>query len=431
MTRGGVGAATGAILALVLASSAWGYGYLDLGIGPGVFQGSARSAGMGEVGIVGERGPLGVALNPAFAAVSRDPQIALTYRGVSIKEDWAFPAYDSFDALLGYNTYSANSNAYHDFGYGVVSGEIGVAEGVSVGLALSTAYDFRYDYAEQAIDRTSTAQPPDRTIARDWIEASGEIKSLSVGIARPVNDKVRLGVGCDYLFGEHEVESAVSFTDPTKVPWASGTAETSSTFRAGGLEGVRFSAGALIDLYQRFSVGATYRTRAQLGGDLTAGVPGPDSIIVSPSDVVRLPASFAVGVSFKPRNELATVIEGNLIYTRWSDATDPTGLGAAPNDTYEWHLGVEHVFYNQRPLRFGFLYRPSPTDKETAEPAVTAGTGFAVEGFDIDLAAKVGWRQYRWADLFSDELVGAKRRQGTDRVTETTMGATVSITRRF
>jgi hypothetical protein len=429
MTRGGMGAATGAILALVLASSAWGYGYLDLGIGPGVFQGSARSAGMGEIGIVSERGPMGVALNPALVASER--QAALTYRGISVKEDWAFPAYDSFDALLGYNTYSANSNAYHDLAAGAALGAFEQALGISVGLALGTAYDFDYDYAEQVIDRTSTAQPPDRTIARDWIEGSGELTSLSVGLARSASDKVRLGVGLDYLYGDQAVGIAVFFADPAKVPWASGTPETASVFLAEDLTGVRFSLGALAELHRRVSLAATYRTQCELDGNLAASVPGPDSILVSPSALIRLPASLAIGVSYKPMNELATVVEGNLIYTRWSDATNPTGIGPKPDDTYEWHIGVEHVFYNQRPLRFGFLYRPSPKDKETAESAVTAGTGFRAAGFDIDLAAKVGWKQYRWADLFPDDLFGAKRRQGADRVTETVMGATVSVTRRF
>lgn len=424
-----MGAAAGALLALALASSAWGYGYLDLGIGPGVFQGSARSAGMGEIGVVGERGPMGVALNPALAASER--QAAITYRGVSIKEDWAFPAYDSFDALLGYNTYSANSNAYHDFAAGASLGAFERALGISVGLALGTAHDFDYDYAEQVIDRTSTAQPPDRTIARDWIEGSGEITSLSVGFARPASDRVRLGVGFDYLYGEQTLGTAVFFADPAKVPWESGTPETASVFLAEDLTGIRFSLGALVELHQRVSLAATYRTKSELDGVVAASVPGPDSILVSPSADVMLPASFAVGVSYKPMNELATVVEGNVIYTRWSDATNPTGIGPTPDDTYEWHIGVEHVFYNQRPLRFGFLYRPSPKDKETAESAVTAGTGFQVSGFDIDLAAKVGWKQYRWGDLFADDLFGAKRRQGADRVTETTMGATVSITRRF
>jgi hypothetical protein len=125
------------------------------------------------------------------------------------------------------------------------------------------------------------------------------------------------------------------------------------------------------------------------------------------------------------------VIEGNVVFTAWSDVEDASRPGVKLDDVYEWHIGVEHVFYNSRPLRFGFLFRPSPSEKETSESAVTAGTGLRVSGLDIDLAAKVGWREYRSADLFSDDIFGAKPRQSTDLVKETTMGGTVSVSKRF
>jgi hypothetical protein len=120
-----------------------------------------------------------------------------------------------------------------------------------------------------------------------------------------------------------------------------------------------------------------------------------------------------------------------VVFTAWGGLKDASRPGLSLDDVYEWHIGVEHVFYNSRPLRFGFLFRPSPGDRETSESAVTAGTGLRLAGLDIDLAAKVAWREYRAADLFSDDIFGAKARQSTDLVRETTIGGIVSLSKRF
>jgi len=140
MIRKGIG---GVILALVLASSAWGYGYLDNGLGSGVFQGSARGAGMGEVGLVSDGSPLALTLNPALLAGPEVKHFALAYRLASLDETWAFPVHDSFDAVLGYNTYSANSKIYNDFAGGLASGRLEWALDACVAVALVPAYDYR------------------------------------------------------------------------------------------------------------------------------------------------------------------------------------------------------------------------------------------------------------------------------------------------
>jgi len=431
MRSGGIGA----VLALALVSSAWGYGFLGLGLGTGVFQGSARGGAMGEVGLLSEASPLAVALNPALAATLETRQITLVYRASALDENWSSPVYDSFDAILGYNTYSANSSLYHDFAGGLASGAVRQAYGASFAVALGTAYDFRYDYDEEVRDRASTAQPPDRVIARNSVRGDGQVRALSLGAGKTVYPGLALGVGMDYLFGDHEVEAGIHFLDENRIPWESGSAETSDTYAANDLGGTRFTVGASYLLGERLGFAATYKTEAELDGDFSGSEGGGFSaggafVPDAAGGKITCPASYALGVSLKPRNVLLTVIEGNLVVTRWSSLEDEAG-GAALDDTYEWHLGVEHVFYNQRPLRFGFLYRPSPADKETSEAAVTAGTGFNVVGFDIDLAAKVGWRDYREGDLFKDDIFGAKLRGSTDVVRDTNFGALVTVTRRF
>jgi hypothetical protein len=426
-----LGGAICAVVVLAAASGAWAYGYYDLGLGTAVFQGSPRGAGMGEVSLLTEDSPLAATINPALLGGFASPGLILSYRAASVDETWAFPIHDSFDAFLGYSDYSYNADIYSDFAGGLASGRLGMAQDFSFAVALVPAYDFRYDYSEEIRDRNSSAQPPDRIIANNFIEGTGVIRSLSFAVGRPIAGGLALGAGLDYLFGDRSLDARIEFVDPNKIPWESSSPETSDTFEANDLTGTRLVLGAAYELSRRISVAATYRSETDLDGDISYEVGGPADVIGNPEALIKFPSSYALGVSFRPRNEMPTVIEGDVILTRWSQVPDPTGIGPEASDTYEWHIGVEHVFYNERPVRFGFFYRPSPRDKETGEAAVTAGTGFDLGGVGIDLAGRIGWREFRSPDLFSDDIYGAQLREGTDQVRETLLGATVSVSKRF
>lgn len=421
----------GAILALGLASSALGYGHLESGLGSGVSQGSARGSGMGETGLVSDTSPVALAGNPALLAGPEVKHFALAYRFASMDETWAFPVHDSFDAVLGYNTYAATSEIYSDLTGGLATGGISWARGACVGVALVPAYDFRYDFREEIRDRNSSSQPPDLLIANNFVEATGEIRSFSAGLGMPVLGGLDIGVGLDYLFGEREVKSGVIFADLTKMPWEGESPESSETFSATGLAGTRFTAGLNLALGRRVAVGASLKTKCDLDGNLDLTSIVPQDTVIRSDITLECPPVYSFGLSFRPRNELPTVIEGNVVFVGWSEVEDAANPGVSLDDVYEWHIGVEHVFYNSRPLRFGFLLRPSPSDKETSESAVTAGTGLRFGGLDIDIAAKVGWREYRAADLFSDDIFGAEARQSTDLVKETVIGGSVSVSKRF
>jgi hypothetical protein len=82
-------------------------------------------------------------------------------------------------------------------------------------------------------------------------------------------------------------------------------------------------------------------------------------------------------------------------------------------------------------VRFGFTFRPSPLDVETSEAAVTIGSGMTMAGLDIDFAVRMGWREYREFSLFDDTTFCAKERGLSDKVEDTLIGATISVTRAF
>ena len=435
MRRGGIGSV---LLIMIWVCSAWGYTALDLGVGSEVFPGSARCVGMGEVSVLCEDSPRSVVTNPALLGKLGRPVLSASYRLVSANEDWSLPVHDSFDALLGYEVYSHNWNTYHDGDIALTTGRLGMLGGVSFGFAYLPAYDFRYDFYEEVRDRSTTAVPADEIIAKGYVTGDGVIRSASFGLGKTWKERLSVGASLDYLWGDYDIKARLNEIDTLKVScWKEPVEEATDTFEASKLSGVRYRLGLAFVLNERVEVGGGFTSRADLEGDyesnsevgLMSFLPttgGPEG-----SFKMKYPEAYWLGVTFRPRNKLLTVIEGNVRYVKWTKAQNEALESLNLNDVYEWSLGIEHVFYNNRPLRFGFTYKPSPTEDETSEAAVTVGSAITVSGFDIDFAVRTGWEKYRKFSMFNDATFCARERDFSDRVSDTVVGGMVSVSRRF
>jgi hypothetical protein len=435
MRRGAIGSV---LLIMIWVCSAWGHTALDLGIGSEVFPGSARCLGMGEVSVLCEDSPRSVVTNPALLGRLGRPALSASYRLVSANEDWSLPVHDSFDALLGYEVYSHNWNTYHDGDVALASGRLEMLGGASFGFAYLPAYDFRYDFYEEVRDRSTTSVPADEIIAKGYVKGGGVIRSASLGVGKTWMERLSVGASLDYLWGDYDIRTRLNEIDTLKVPcWNRVVEETTDVFTASNLSGVRYRFGMAFVLNERVDVGAGFTSRAELEGDYesnsTNGLmwflprrDGPNG-----SFKMKYPEAYWLGVTFRPRNQLLTVIEGNVRYVKWSEAANEALDGLTLKDVYEWSLGIEHVFYNNRPLRFGFTYRPSPTEDETSEAVMTVGSAITVSGFDIDFAVRTGWERYRKFSMFDDATFCARERDFSDRVSDMVVGGMVSISRRF
>ncbi len=433
MRRGGI---QGALLILLLATSAAGYTLLDLGMGSQMFQGSAETGGMGEVTQLTESTPLSLALNPSLLARSDKLNVTGSYRFMMVEEDWALPVHDSFDALLGYEVYASNKNTYHAGDLSFSTGALPSAAGMAFGVGYIPAYDFGYYFHQEVRDRSTQSEPLDKVVADAYVESEGLIQSISFGGAGGLGERLYLGLSIDYLFGSYDQTVKLANIDPNKLPcWDDAPAETADVFSASELGGVRFRVGATYVVNKRVELAATYTGPAKLDGKYSAssgfGAYSPWTPKSDESFELEYPASVAFGISYKPRNELRTVVEGNVRYTQWSNAHNEALESMVLDNIYEWFVGVEHVFYNGSPLRFGFNYRPSPADKEAAQSSVTAGSGFDVYGLDLDFSLLVGWRKFREFSLFDDSIFCAQSREFSDMVEETFVGGQISLSKRF
>jgi hypothetical protein len=303
-----------------------------------------------------------------------------------------------------------------------------------LGLAFVPAYDFRYDFYEEVRDRSTQSVPQDRVIADTYLEGDGDLRAVTFGLAKEFHGNLCLGGSIDYLFGDYHIKARLVRSEAA----GGDEGETSDRIAASNLSGVRFRFGAAYRLSKRIEVGMDFESQCELEGDFESRSSDDDLLSFLPmagigdeTIAATYPQSYGVGLTFRPRNELLTVIEADMKYTRWSDFSNEAYDGLHLDDTYEWHVGVEHVFYNGRPVQFGFIYKPSPIDKEIGEAAVTAGSAITLSGFDIGFSAKVAWREYRHPDVFDDSLFGAQSRQLTDLVEETVFGGNISISRTF
>jgi hypothetical protein len=433
MSRGGIG---GALLILLLATSAVGYTLLDLGMGSQVFQGSAKSGGMGEVFQLTESTPLSLTLNPSLIARSDKLAAYGSYRFMMVEENWSLPVHDSFDALLGYETYAHNRNVYHDGDLSFSTGALPQAAGLAFAIGYVPAFDFNYEFHEEVRDRNSQAEPLDKLIADAFLESEGMIRSVSLGGAGGYGERFFLGLGVDYLFGDYDVTVRLANMDANKLPcWEAAPRETAEVFSASDLSGARFRVGATYVVNKRVELAATYTGSAELDGEYSSsggfGAYSPWGDGDGKSFKLKYPASAGFGISYRPRNELRTVVEADVRFTQWSKAENQALEELVLDDIYEWFIGVEHIFYNGHPLRFGFNYRPSPADKEAAQAAVTAGSGFDLYGLDLDFSLSIGWRKFREFSLFDDSVFCAQSREFSDMVEETLVGGQISLGKRF
>jgi long-subunit fatty acid transport protein len=432
------GAPISILLVLAVVSGAGGYSFLDLGIGGPVYTGSARGSAMGEVGWLSEENAFSTMINPATLGMIDRPDAALAYQYCYLDETRAFPAYDSFDAILGYNVYATNKNYYQNVAVGFATGVLPQALGLSFGVAYSPVYDLNYDYEEEIRDRSTSSQPADEVIADAFIKSDGTLNALSFGAGRMLWDGASLGVGLDYVFGEYDALA--------RVVWRDGTPETIDKYSASKQSGVRMRIAGRVQMGERIEFGFQGTSKCKMKGDFSADtgsgllwfLPVPDTgdntLTWSDAETVY-PVSFGVGIRIRPRNDLIGLFEIGMKYTAWSDYKSDFYGDFELEDVYTWHAGVEHVFYNGLPARFGLLYSPSPKEKGVSEAAFTFGTGYKAYGWNVDFSGNLGWNKYRYPDVFDDEMFGLTRREPgqdwRDEVRDMSFSGVLSFTRRF
>jgi hypothetical protein len=369
----------------------------------------ARSLSMGGTGVAFQGNALALSTNPACLAEIKSFGAACSIQLVKADEDRAFPYHDSFDGFVGYNTYAMNSNVYSKCAIGVVKA-FKKPHMPSLSIAAYPLYDWNYDYFEEVRDES------DLLIGKNIIENSKGVYAVSVGLAERVIPWLDLGVSLNFLNGDGQFERS-SFGDTIIVLDRQDL----------DCDGLNFNLGAAARVSRRVRLGLMYRSQANLEG--TAKFSGKEIASPDSSRPLELtyPYSIAFGVEFRPRNDLTTRLNFDIKFTQWSKFEDKTCQTIDFDDVWQFAAGVEHKFFVGVPFRFGFRYQPSYQDKEVITTAVSFGTGFSYQGFQIDFGGELGTSTWRQEDLFPEGYYGGVERADKDRIKESLLRAMVSI----
>lgn len=385
--------AVAAVLAVaIMCGSAAGFTYGELGYGNAVRAADARFLALGGAGLASADGARGLGLNPALVAKTEGIELAITGSFLTAEESRSKPVHDSFDGIIVDNVYALNTSLYDNY-FGAVAwqptGDFDWAPAVALGYA--PRLDMNYNYHVQYRDPDTQAEPADKILYDYFLESDGAINAFSIGLAQEIAEEIYVGVGVDLLRGEYNVEERWVY------PIGSDEEDVDGAAVFDGVSGTQFTFGLLVEKLSRVDVALVYRSSAELSGDYSIRAADADSTTRGTFDYTY-PDAVGLGLQYHPRNELLTTVNLDIEYTRWSEFEDSFIDDPELDDTIEYRLGVEHVFYNETSARFGFMYAPSYFDESTTMSAFSAGVGLDIMGMRVDVGGQIGTREYNLDD---------------------------------
>ncbi len=352
------------------------------------------------------RGGLSTRLNPAMLAEEWDNRLDGSLSLYQDHEDRFQPLWDSFGSYVTDTAIASNRNHYFDSGFGAA---IRAAEGLAVGLSLSTLYDYTYDFAEELRDPDPQSDPRDQILEeRSW-RYDGRLRALSLGFAMSTPDeKLSVGVAGNYAFGKRYADVRRRFFQD----------QDDSTILGGEhwLDGANATLGIRIKASPRVTIGAAWETPLKVQGEAaitteTFDVAGDSMIVEAATADVSIDYAnrYRFGFTLHPRSEPRTVFTVDLVLTEWTRLKDSSwdeGDESPYEDTIDVRVGVEHTFYNGVPLRFGFRRLGSYSDREAGATFFTTGIGVPWERGLFHVSAELSkissyqrhWFPYEYAD---------------------------------
>lgn len=388
---------------LALAGSASAYTFAEWRYGNVLPLYDGRSLGLGGAGVASADGVRGMSLNPALIGKVEGIDVAVSGLIVGSEESREMPLHDSFDGIIGYNTFALNT-AFYDHYAGAVAFRptTDLEWNPVVAIGYRPRLDMNYTNHVQFRDPDSLAEPTDKILADYFADGDGGVYAFSIAIGEEVVPDVLVGLGVDFLRGDYEFRERMVYPPGSEEVDVEGGAEFDE------LTGTQFTLGVLVERLHRVDVGLVFRSGFTLDGGYDVREAGRDSVAVGDLKY-QYPHSFTLGVEYRPRNEFRTSVSFDIEFAFWSDFdveySVPGGEGWARvddfldgeadfDDTVIYRVGVEHSFFDESLARFGFLYEPSYIDERTTRAALSAGLGLDVLGVRLDLAGQVGVREY-------------------------------------
>ncbi len=412
---------------------------LDLPYGTASEGESVRSLAMGSVGVSELQGSSALVQNPALLAGFQgkawfDLQVAVE----QANEDRFIPLYDTFDDLVAETAYVINRNTYATAQGGFVY-RLPMEMPSALAVGIFERYNADWNYEEELRDPSTNlgVDQRDRLLQINRVEDEGRLRSLSFGYAAELVSGMNLGVSLHRYFGDLDFSRQ-------EIP-VSGTARIDRLVR--DLSGWGWTVGTEIRASSHLSLGASIEAPVTLDGQHSAVTADTTTIVAPNGDYeLELPTTFSLGVTIRPRNVLRTTVSLEARRRLWEDVDDAYaketarlveeagGTPASPvvRDIWDLRLGVEHVFYNGMPVRFGLRYLENYRDSSSERTIFSAGTGWKAGEVTIELTGQYIRQTSRQDFVFDPSAAGLTAPPPlAPKVEDSVLRLAVGLSRRF
>jgi hypothetical protein len=425
--------ATLTALALTLGTGTAGaFTVLDWGFGSPQGGASPRSLAMGSTGAALYQGSQGLFFNPAaLLPETRWGEVDVTLGLTQTSEDRLVPLWDSFNSYVDDTIVATNRNRYGN----VTGGGVLRLPGTDMALAVGVfdRYSFAYDYYEEYRNPAGTDPIGDRDqiLQTRTIQNTGVLRSLSAGYSAGIAKRVQLGFAVHRYMGDpsREVQRVNYQTH----------ADTVTTVDQ-ELRGWGWSVGAWGRPTERIDLGVSFEGAFQVEGDYATSTTIDDSVRTESASqrTVDYPGTLRFGAVYHPRNRLRTTFAVEAERHFWESLSTPVtsvyGDAVEVHDTWDLRIGLEHVFYNGMPVRFGFRFLENYADAESNRTIFSAGLGYHAAGFNFDVTGLLHRQTSRQAFLFdpSYRTTNNYNAPGTlERVEDTILELVIGASRSF
>ncbi len=341
---------------------------------------SAELNAQGNTGAAIGRGGFSNILNPAGLAWAAGWRMDVGAFLVRHEEDRFMPVFDTFETRVTDMVIASNQKSW-------LGGSLAAAmpldvvsdalRGGVVGFSLVERYPFRYLFEEEIRDPSPFSSPRDRILSQRRYEVTGVLRTASLGLAGALlDDRLAAGASLHYAFGGRDERRLVRDNDLRD---GDQSFDERHEWEPTGLHATFGVQGRLSD---RLTLGLAYETRLEVDGDgLTVRYAADMDELAQESfaHALRYPAYWRGGMAFYPRSDPRTIFTADVVYADWSQ-TEGSRLAATGltmlQEVFDVRLGVEHIFYNQARLRFGFRRYDSYGDRDGGNSVFSAGAGW-------------------------------------------------------
>jgi hypothetical protein len=353
-------------------------------LGEPVGSGSAVSQGMGDCGFM-EVSALGILENPALLGIADDGLHVEFTAGIDfLMEKRSRLVYDQFESSIGESEIAFNKGISFFPGGAAVAfrGAGGLPESLAFAAGWRVPATYGYNYDRIVRDAAYVK------IGEERLDVSGMQNEFDIAVSFIPSDVFSFGLAGGYITGSRDVTWEVTHVDPTL--------DSTWVHRRESVSGIVTRGSVLFAPDRRVFVSAGFEYPLSMTiSPETDGDPVTWGVLSESEYDLDMPLTVRIGSIYLPGNSLRSRFTGEFYWS--SDGSlEFEGENLGLNNSWGVNAGVENTLPGGPIARFGFGYSRSPIASALDRMSFSAGMGFHIGEWDLDLGASFSpdrWRQ--------------------------------------